>query len=66
MTDSLGGIIDGAHDALDKIEDSGIVDSITGGNVMLDPAPELSSIFAQIFAAIVEIFSVFRNMMKIA
>ena len=65
MTDSLGGIINGAHDALDKIEDSGIADSL-GGNVMLDPAPELSSIIAQIFAAIVEIFSVFRNMMKIA
>lgn len=66
MTDSLGGIIDGAHGALDKIEDSGIVDSIIGDNVMLDPAPELSSIIAQVFAAIVEIFSVFRNMMKIA
>ena len=66
MTDSFGGIINGAHDALDKIEDSGIADSLGGGNVMLDPAPELSSIIAQIFAAIVEIFSVFRNMMKIA
>ena len=66
MNDSLNGIINGAHDALDKIEDSGIADSLGGGNVMLDPAPEISTILAQLFAAIVEIFSVFRNMMKIA
>lgn len=66
MNDSLNGIINGAHDALDKIEDSGIADSLGGGNVMLDPAPEISTILAQLFAAIVEIFSVFRNMFKIA
>ncbi len=66
MNDSLNGIINGAHDVLDKIENSGIVDSIGGGNVMLDPAPEMSNIIAQIFAAIIEIFSIFRNMFKIA
>ena len=66
MGDSFNGIIDGAHGALDKIEDSGITDALGGGNVMLDPAPDMSRTIADIFAAIVEIFSFLRNLFKIA
>ena len=65
MGDSFNSIVNGAHDILGKVEDSGITDSLGGGNVMLDPAPEMSKIIADIFAAIVEVFSLFRNLMKI-
>lgn len=66
MGDSFNNIINGAHDVLGKVEDSGIAGSIGGGNVMLDPAPDMSRTIADIFAAIVEIFSFLRNMFKVA
>lgn len=65
MGDSLNNIFNGAHDALDKIEGSGITDSL-GGNTILDPAPEISRTISDFFAAIIEIFAFFRNMFKVA
>ena len=64
----LNSIFNGAHDALDQIEGSGITNSLNGifgGNVMLDPAPEMSRTIADVFAAIVEVFSILRNLMKV-
>ncbi len=56
--------IDGA---LDQIE--GVVGDadlgLGGNNVLLDPAPEVNGFIGTIFAAIIELFSILRNLMKI-
>ncbi len=66
MGNSFDSIINGAHDALDKVEGS-VGGSISGGgNTVLDPAPEMSKIISDIFAAIIEVFAFFRNMFKVA
>lgn len=56
--------IDGALDQIEgAVGDANL--GLGGDNVLLDPAPEVNSIIATIFAAIIELFSILRNLMKI-
>lgn len=60
-------VINGADGALDKIE--GVVGDNSigglGGNTVLDPATDMRKTIADIFVAIVQIFSFLSNLLKI-
>ena len=60
-------VINGADGALDKIE--GVVGDNSigglGGNTVLDPATDIRKTIADIFVAIVQIFSFLSNLLKI-
>ena len=60
-------VINGADGALDKIE--GVVGGNSigglGGNTILDPATDMRKTIADIFVAIIEIFSFLSGMFKI-
>ena len=60
MFDEIHGVLDGIEGAVGD-SGSGIVDS---DNVLLDPAPEVNNVLGGIFAALIKIFSFFRNLFK--
>lgn len=59
-------VINGADSALDQIEGA-VGDNTLGGtgNTVLDPAPDMRKTIADLFVAIVQIFSFLRNLFKI-
>ncbi len=59
MFDEIHGVLDGVEGA---VGDSGI--GFVDDNVLLDPAPEVNNTLGGIFAAIIRIFSFFRNLFK--
>ncbi len=66
MFDNLENIMGGASDALDKIEGAVGDNTIGGsGNTILDPAPDMRKTIADIFVAIIQIFSFLSNLFKI-
>ena len=60
MFDTLHGIVDG----ISGVVGEGGID-IGGGNVLLDPVPDMRQSFADAFAALVEIFSLLRTLLSI-
>ncbi len=59
-------VMNGADSALDQIEGA-VGDNTLGGtgNTILDPAPDIRKTIADLFVAIVQIFSFFRSLFKI-
>ncbi|MBQ7962922.1 MAG: hypothetical protein IJ289_10020 [Clostridia bacterium] len=59
-------VINGADGALDQIEGA-VGDNTLGGtgNTVLDPAPDMRKTLADLFVAIVQIFSFLSNLFKI-
>jgi len=59
-------VMNGADSALDQIEGA-VGDNTLGGtgNTILDPAPDIRKTIADLFVAIVQIFSFLRNLFKI-
>lgn len=59
-------VMNGADSALDQIEGA-VGDNTLGGtgNTVLDPAPDIRKTIADLFVAIVQIFSFFRSLFKI-
>lgn len=59
-------VINGADSALDQIEGA-VGDNTLGGtgNTVLEPAPDMRKTIADLFVAIVQIFSFLRNLFKI-
>lgn len=59
-------VINGADGALDQIEGA-VGDNTLGGtgNTVLDPAPDIRKTLADLFVAIVQIFSFLSNLFKI-
>ena len=53
---------------LDQVEgavgEGGLGDLIGGGNVLLDPAPEVNSVISAIFVAMIEFFSIFKKLLS--
>lgn len=60
MLEGLDNVLGGSEDILGSIGDA-----IGGGNVMLDPAEDMRRTLADIFAAIIEVFSFLRTMLSI-
>ena len=60
-------MLDQFDNVLDQVEGAvgeGGLSGITGGNALLDPAPEFNSVISAIFAAMVEFFSIFKKLLS--
>ena len=61
-------MIDQFDNVLDQVEgavgEGGLSGIIGGGNVILDPAPEVNSVISAIFVAMIEFFSIFKKLLS--
>ena len=60
-------MIDQFDNVLDQVEGAvgeGGLSGIIGGNVLLDPAPEVNSVISAIFVAMIEFFSIFKKLLS--
>ena len=60
MLEQFDGILDKVEGAVGE----GGLSGITGGNALLDPAPEFNSVISAIFAFIIEAFAFLSNLAK--
>lgn len=61
MLEQFDGILDKVEGA---VGEGGLGDLIGGGNVLLDPAPEVNSVLSAIFAFMVEAIAFLSNLVK--